>query len=48
MLRFSIYMDNVKMVEKQNKLYYEGKSNLFLGVNKWSDLSDEEFREHLA
>lgn len=45
--RFSIFNDNLRKIEKHNALYEKGLVSYKKGINKFSDLSLEEFRATL-
>ena len=43
--RRKIFDKEVEKIKLHNQLYLEGKSRYYLGLNQFSDLSDDEFKE---
>ncbi|XP_065221429.1 uncharacterized protein LOC135846327 [Planococcus citri] len=41
--RMKIYLDNLKKIIHHNELFKKGRTTYELGINKFSDLADEEF-----
>lgn len=41
--RMNIYMKNKNTIDVHNKLFMSGRSTYEMGLNKYSDLSHEEF-----
>lgn len=42
-MRFSIFQTNLHKIEEHNTKYNNGEESYYLGINKFSDLTDEEF-----
>ena len=42
-MRRNVFNHNLKMIEKHNKEYAEGKHSWYMRVNKLTDLTHEEF-----
>ncbi|ENN74854.1 hypothetical protein HUJ04_003094 [Dendroctonus ponderosae] len=42
-LRFAIFQENVQIIEEQNRLYEAGEATYRMAVNKFTDLSREEY-----
>lgn len=42
--RRAVFMDNIKVIEQHNWLYFNMKKSYYLGVNQFTDLTVEEFR----
>ncbi|KAF7268185.1 hypothetical protein GWI33_018647 [Rhynchophorus ferrugineus] len=45
--RFKIFQDNLKEIEEHNRLFENGKVTYSLGINKFSDMTQEEFSRML-
>ncbi|XP_056631174.1 procathepsin L-like [Diorhabda carinulata] len=41
--RFEIFKKNLEKIEAHNKLYDEGKSTYQMGINDFTDMTEEEF-----
>ncbi|XP_062616361.1 procathepsin L-like [Saccostrea cucullata] len=41
--RFEIFRRNVQKIEEHNRLYHQGKTSYYMGVNQFTDLKLEEF-----
>nr|AAD41105.1 cysteine proteinase [Hypera postica] len=46
--RFNIFTDNVRAIEAHNALYEQGKVSYKKGINKFTDMSQEEFKTMLT
>lgn len=44
-MRFEIFKSNLKTIEKHNAKFERGEESWFMGINKFSDMTDEEFAE---
>jgi len=42
--RFNIFVDNYRIIEAHNKDYAAGKESFDLGINQFTDMTNEEFR----
>ncbi|CAH1174073.1 unnamed protein product [Phaedon cochleariae] len=43
-LRYNIFQDTVRQIAEHNVKYENGESTYYLAINKFSDITDEEFR----
>ncbi|XP_045461401.1 cysteine proteinase 1-like [Harmonia axyridis] len=43
--RFNIFKENVRSIDQHNALYEEGKSTYFMGINQFTDWTNEEYKE---
>ncbi|CAH1173498.1 unnamed protein product [Phaedon cochleariae] len=46
--RFSIFQENLKIIEAHNEDYRNGKSTYYMGVNQFADMTQEEFINRLG
>nr|O97397.1 RecName: Full=Cathepsin L-like proteinase; Flags: Precursor [Phaedon cochleariae]CAA76927.1 thiol protease [Phaedon cochleariae] len=46
-LRFNIFQDTLRQIAEHNVKYENGESTYYLAINKFSDITDEEFRDML-
>lgn len=44
-LRYEIFKDNLAAIEEHNAKYENGEESYDMGINQFTDLTDEEFRE---
>lgn len=44
-LRYQIFKDNLAVIEEHNARYDNGEESYDMGVNQFTDLTDEEFKE---
>ncbi|CAG9759479.1 unnamed protein product [Ceutorhynchus assimilis] len=42
--RYQIFKDNLHKIREHNEMYEKGESSFKMGLNKFSDLTDEEFK----
>lgn len=42
-LRYSVFQNNLRIIEKHNKRYAQGKTTYTMGINQFADLTEEEF-----
>lgn len=43
--RFNIFKRNVRDIDEHNRLYEEGKSTYMMGINQFTDWTNEEYQE---
>ncbi|KAJ8922401.1 hypothetical protein NQ315_004346 [Exocentrus adspersus] len=46
--RFSIFQENLKKIEEHNKRYEAGEVTYKQGINKFADLTPEEFKQFVG
>ena len=44
--RQAIFMDNIQRIEEHNLLYFNDQSSYYMGVNQFTDKTEEEYKEY--
>lgn len=47
-LRYTIFNENLRKIHQHNLKYYNGESTFKMGVNKFADMTPDEFRRFLG
>ncbi|CAG9855010.1 unnamed protein product [Phyllotreta striolata] len=45
--RFQVFKENLNIIRKHNEMYNKGEVTYYMGVNKFTDMSEEEFNKML-
>lgn len=47
-LRYSVFIENLRKIREHNKKYDNGQSTFKMGVNKFTDMTSNEFQTYLG